>query len=515
MKQVLLLGREERLDILRRAFGLEQYRFARRNVEEHLVRSVIAPRREVYGAEAQALPATEEEERQLGDEADRLAEEREGVEAAIALIEAGRARLAEQAAPLAGARAAFDRAEGELIALERVIVADEAEVAALRSDLDRSTVEVSDDGDESRFAALSEGYARWEALGAERSRLRGAAAEHRALEEEMRTLEAAIARERERLEGRQEALRAQLATGDPTPVLAALAAETVRVEAEESRLEAELAPEAEVAEETGLCNQIRGTAQARVEAAEHEAERVIAEAEALAAIGDGAACPTCRQTLTAEHLAAIAADAEAEAELARAGAGELRGRLAAIDQELARLGEQRLLFERVRHDLVAIRAERARLEGRRRELEQRRDRAGRRRRRVRRALPAGSEPATSPGTSRGGSPRRQFAATPALPRHPAMPRSRPPPPRSRPRAWSRRTGTRSPVARPARRQPAAGPTRRPRSRPSGSGSRLGRLKPGNGGNSSRPSRTRSITSPRSRSRSRRRPSGPPRPGGNG
>ena len=214
-----------------------------------------------------------------------------------------------------------------------MIVADEAEVAALRTDLDRSTVEVGDDVDESRFAALSEGYARWEALGAERSRFRGAAAEHRALEEEMRTLEAAIARERERLEGRQEALRAQLATGDPTPVLAALAAETVRVEAEESRLEAELAPEAEVAEETGLCNQIRGTAQARVEAAEHEAERVIAEAEALAAIGDGAACPTCRQALTAEHLAAIAADAEAEAELARAGAGELRGRLAAIDQE--------------------------------------------------------------------------------------------------------------------------------------------------------------------------------------
>ena len=64
MKQVLLLGREERLDILRRAFGLERYRFARRNVEEHLVRSVIAPRREVYGAESQALPATEEEERQ-------------------------------------------------------------------------------------------------------------------------------------------------------------------------------------------------------------------------------------------------------------------------------------------------------------------------------------------------------------------------------------------------------------------------------------------------------------------
>ena len=137
MKQVLLLGREERLDILRRAFGLEQYRHARRNVEEHLVRSVIAPRREVYATEAQALPAAEEEEERLVAEAERLAEERDGVEAAIALIEAGRARLAEQAAPFAGARAACDRAQGELAALERVIGADEAEAAGLRREMAR------------------------------------------------------------------------------------------------------------------------------------------------------------------------------------------------------------------------------------------------------------------------------------------------------------------------------------------------------------------------------------------
>ncbi len=372
MKQVLLLGREERLDILRRAFGLEQYRFARRNVEEHLVRSVIAPRREVYSSEAQALPATERERQKLEAEADRLAEERDGVEAAIALIETGQNRLAEQAASFAGARAAFDRAEGELAALLRVIGADEAEAAAHRSDLSRLGTEADDVGDESRFAALADGYARWEALGAERSRLRGAATEHRALEEDVRTLVAAIARERDRLEGRQEALRAQLAAGDPAPVLATFAAEAARFETEESRLEAALAPEAEVAEETGLCNQIRGTAKARAEAAEQEAARVLAEAEALAAIGEGAACPTCRQTLTADHLTAIAADAGVEAERALTEAGTLRERLAAIDEELARLGEQRLVFERVRHDLVAVRAERARLEGRRRELERRR-----------------------------------------------------------------------------------------------------------------------------------------------
>lgn len=373
MKQVLLLGREERLDILRRAFGLEQYRHARRNVEEHLVRSVIAPRREVYGVETQALPATEEEEERLESEAERLAEERDGVEAAMALIEAGRARLAERAAPFAGARAAYDRAQGELAALERVIGADEAEAAGLRREIVRLADEaVADAGAEGEFDALAGGYAQWEALTAERSRLHGAAAEHRAHDEEVRSLEAAIARERERLEGRQEGLRARLAAGDPGAVLAGVAVEAAALDAEESRLEAALAPEAEVAEETGLCHQIRGTVQARIEAAEREERRVLVEWEALAAIGEGAACPTCRQTLTADHLAAIAADADAGAERARAEAHELRGRLTAINAELAELEDRRLEHERVRRDLVAVRARRAELEGRRRELEQHR-----------------------------------------------------------------------------------------------------------------------------------------------
>lgn len=368
MKQVLLLGREERLDILRRAFGLEQYRYARRNVEEHLIRSVIVPRREVYGSEALALPAIEEEERHLKAEADSLAEERDGVEAAIALIEAGRERLAGQAAPFAGARAALDHAQGELAALERIAAADSAEADALRAELACSLSEsVEDDG----FDALATGYAEWEALTAERSALRSAATEHRALDGEVRALEGAITAERERLEGRLEGLRAQLATGDPAPVLDALAADMSRVEAQVSRLEAGLAAEAEVAEETGLCHRLRGTTHANIEAAEREAERAIAEAAALAAIGEGATCPTCRQMLTAEHLAAIAADAAAAAGVARTEASGYCERLAAIDLRLSELEEDRLAFERVRRDLVAARGERERLEGRRRELERR------------------------------------------------------------------------------------------------------------------------------------------------
>ena len=371
MKQVLLLGREERLDILRRAFGLEQYRHARRNVEEHLVRSVIAPRREVYAAVPRDLARIGEEERELEAEADRIAGELEGAENAIAMIEDRKAGLAREIAGFAGARAAFDRAEGELATLDRVIGADEVEAARLRDEVARSEAGVGDAGDESRFAALADGYARWEALAGERSRLREAATGHRSLEQEARALEAAIAQERERLEGRREALRAQLGAADPGAVLVELDTEAARVEEEEARLEAALAPEAQVAEETGLYRQYRGTAEAKAVAAERKAAQVIADAEVLAAIGEGAACPTCRQTLAADHLAMIGADAEVEAARARAEAREFRDRLDGIDRELAALEEQRLLFEKVRRDLVSVRRERSLLEGRRRELEQR------------------------------------------------------------------------------------------------------------------------------------------------
>lgn len=372
MKQVLLLGREERLDILRRAFGLEQYRHARRNVEEHLVRSVIAPRREVYASVPGDLARVEEEEGKLEAEADTIAGNLEGAENAIAMIQDQKAGLAGEIAPLAGARAAFDRAEGELAALDRVIEADEVEAARLRNELARSEADVGDAGDESRSVALAAGYAKWEALADERSRLREAAAGYRSLEQEVRALEAAIAQERERLEGRREALRAQLGAADPGAVLAALDAEAARVEEEEGRLEAALAPEAQVAEEIGLYRQYRGTAEAKAVAAEREVVQVLADAEALAAIGEGASCPTCRQTLAADHLAIIAADAEVEAARAQAEAREFRERLNGIERELAALGEQRLLFEKIRRDLVSVRGERSLLEGRRRELEQRR-----------------------------------------------------------------------------------------------------------------------------------------------
>ena len=142
-----------------------------------------------------------------------------------------------------GARAACDRAQGELAALERVIGTDEAEATGLRREMarlaDKAAVTA---GAEEEFDALAGGYARWEALTAERSRLHGAAAEYRALDQEVRSLETAIARERERLEGRQEGLVPQLATGNPTPVLVMVGAEAAVVEAEEARLEAALAP---------------------------------------------------------------------------------------------------------------------------------------------------------------------------------------------------------------------------------------------------------------------------------
>jgi exonuclease SbcC len=370
MKQVLLLGREERLDIVRRAFGLDQYRHARRNVEEHLVRGVIAPQREVLAGITVALPVIVEEEDSIAADVARLAEERVGADEAIAMLASEERRLSDLAAPFAGARASFERARGELASLERVIAADEAEAAGLRDVLEGLDRESESGGeDEEQFARLHREYARWEALVGERSTLRESAAEFHALEDRAWRLEGAIEQERQRLEGRLDVLRARLAAGDPANILASLDEEEDGIEAEERALEVALAPEAEIVEEVALCNQLRGQALANLSAAGEERERVRTVWEALAAYGAGAACPTCRQTLTADHLEAMRDDMETGVAQLSARAEEKRGLIERLERELVSLEVRRKACERVRRDLVGVRGRRERLGGRRRELE--------------------------------------------------------------------------------------------------------------------------------------------------
>ncbi|NLX48983.1 MAG: SMC family ATPase [Methanospirillum sp.] len=372
MKQVLSLGREERLDILRRAFGLEQYRHARRNVEEHLVRSLVAPRREVLAGAAAGLPAAVEEEERLRGEADRLAGELAGAGDAVSLIAAEQTRLAEETAALSGVRTRYERARGELDGLERVIGEDAARELALGRDLERLATEWPDDHDgDARFERLRDGHGEWERLVAERTRLRPAADGYRALDEETQALRGAIERERERLAGRREALVGQLAVGEPARHLAALDEEEEVLAAGAARLEAELAPGAELSEEIGLVHQVRGRAQANLRGARNELEAVLGEWAALESLGAGAPCPTCRQTLSPDHLAAIRADVDARAGRLQERIDEQRDLCRRADERLAELGERQDHLERVRRDLEAARGLLERAAGRRRELGER------------------------------------------------------------------------------------------------------------------------------------------------
>ncbi|HOT93767.1 MAG TPA: SMC family ATPase [Methanoregulaceae archaeon] len=375
MKQVLLLGREERLDILRRAFGLEQYRWARLNIDEHLVRGAIAPEQEVLAGQASRLPAVGEEERRLLEEEARLGEEEDGIEEACRAIEDACARLGEEIRPLAAARPERDRLAGEHRSLVAVLAQDKAELDQADEAIRGLEGAIAPRGpeEEDRFQDLAARYAEWEELERERAGLRAAAEQFRALEAERRELAGAIERERERIAGSLDALRRRAGGTGATEALRELEAEAARLGEEERRLEEALAPEPGLAEETALCRETRGRVIAERGLAEERQRRVEAEWEAIAAIGVGAPCPTCHQTLGADHLARVREGALAEAGRLEARVAECTEILRLLDRDLAVLEERQRACEQVRRALAGVRAERDRLEGRRRELVQRKE----------------------------------------------------------------------------------------------------------------------------------------------
>ena len=377
MKQVLVLGREERLDILRRAFGLEQYRWARRNIDEHLVRGMIAPEQEVLAGLAVGLGAAVEEEGRLEQELARLGEEAQGIEEACRLIDRERGRIEAAIGLLSGTRQERDRIAGEHRSLGQVLARDRLELVGMDETirgLERSA-HLPGAEDEGRFERLAAQYAEYERFGRERAVLRAAAERYRLLEAERRDLAGAIERERERLAGSLDALRSRVEGGDTAVALAALETEAVGLDQEERRLCEALVPGTGLAEETALIREMRGRVIAERGLSEGERKRVVAEWEAIASIGVGAPCPTCRQTLGADHLEQVRSGAMAEANRLERRAADCVETLQLFDRDLAALDERQHECERVRDALAGVRAKRARLEGRWRELERARDEA--------------------------------------------------------------------------------------------------------------------------------------------
>lgn len=379
MKQVLVLGREERLDILRRAFGLEQYRWARRNIDEHLIRGMIAPEQGVLAGLASGLSAAMEEEGRLNEDLARLGEETVGVEEACRQINQECTRLEEAIGPLAGARPERDQVAGEHRSLGQVLARDQVELAgvdgAIQS-LEQAAI-LQGAEEEGRFERLAAQYAEWERLNRERAGVRAAADRFRALDDERRELVGAIERERERLAGSLDTLQGRLDGAGAAETLAALEAEATRLEAEERCLFEALAPGDGLAEETALFREMRGRVIAERGLAESERSRVEAGWEAIASIGVGAPCPTCRQTLGEDHLEQVRDGAIAEASRLEARAADCAETLRLLDRDLAALDERQRECERVQQALRDVQAEKDRLEGRRRELERRADEAAR------------------------------------------------------------------------------------------------------------------------------------------
>lgn len=365
MKAVLSMKEEQRLDILRRAFGIEQYRWAATNTEEAVIRQWLNTEIEVYDRLCNGL----------GEDEQRYA-------AALLSAQQARAGAAEQAALLAtltGAVAKTEEAiEGLLPFRERTITlrsslpglistreARRAQHLGLTEETDRIDTELALIAqDEETLAGLMPKYTGLQEQKKAIAALEGKYLQHRDLQGRVEAITARIRAEETHLRERANRCQKDLAR------VQAIHDEQHELIDRQQAIVAALGPlEAAVArlpEVTARVNSLvqgKGRIEGELETQAKALSTLTTDWDQIAAIGEGATCPQCRQTLTREHLTTMEQETRTKVDEILGWQRDLRGLIREADEmigsaqaEQAALEEQQRACTRQRTELAGIAA---------------------------------------------------------------------------------------------------------------------------------------------------------------
>lgn len=315
MKAVLSMKEEQRLDILRRAFGIEQYRWAATNTEEALIRQWLNTEIEVSARLSDGLAADEQQRA-----------------AALLACQQARAGAAEQAELLSTLERTLDQTRLTVTALlplrEKAITlrsslpglisardASRSHHQGLLDEKEQISAELrSITTDEENLADLKPMYLLFQEQKKAVAALEGSFLQHRdlkgketALSERITAEEEYLKKQRERCQG--DLKRVQAIRTERRQLISRQQANMAAVEP----LEAAVARLPEVTARVITLVQGRGRVELELESQERALHLLTTSWEQIAAIGEGATCPECRQTLTSEHLAAMEQETRAKA----------------------------------------------------------------------------------------------------------------------------------------------------------------------------------------------------------
>jgi exonuclease SbcC len=316
MKSVLAQDVDKRLDTLRRAFGIEEYRSVVRNTEEIVLRE--------WKGEVNTLSRLIED---LDSKRDALEEERKKRETSIlelkeferqlSEVESKLSRLEEEIRKLQPEKEKIIRLEGEIPALEKEIKTFQArlnESKKREEDLRGELQSIKDA--ETILKTLAPKYEEYMARKSELKQLKKTAESYARLSAERAKLEGVITKEEKLLRKSTSELERDVKNleDDLNKNLQRFNKERHKLEERRKRLVKQIKRRREVEKEIGNISKDLAKTKADITSTRSELDKSRREWRGIKSIGIGAPCPICKQPLTKQHYHKVKSDYQTKVE---------------------------------------------------------------------------------------------------------------------------------------------------------------------------------------------------------
>jgi exonuclease SbcC len=316
MKSVLAQDVDKRLDTLRRAFGIEEYRSVVRNTEEIVLRE--------WKGEVNTLSRLIED---LDSKRDALEEERKKRETSIlelkeferqlSEVESKLSRLEEEIRKLQPEKEKIIRLEGEIPALEKEIITLQArlnESEKREEDLRKKLQSIKDA--ETILQTLAPKYEEYMARKSELKQLKKTAESYARLSAERAKLEGVITKEENLLRKSTSELERDVKNleDDLNKNLQRFKKERHKLEERRKRLVKQIKRRKKVEKEIGNISKALAKTKADITSTRSELDKSRREWRGIKSIGIGAPCPVCKQPLTKQHYHKVKSDYQTKVE---------------------------------------------------------------------------------------------------------------------------------------------------------------------------------------------------------
>jgi DNA repair protein SbcC/Rad50 len=361
MKEVLAQRPEERLETLRRAFGIEDYSFASANTES--VVSQLDTRMRIYQENGKSLP---DKEHDLSHAKTELASDKSAF-----VVEGEKLAQIEKSMAEAASRLLVLEAESKrIIQLQSLIPLLENSLAELRQDLtiERSELErrrkslVEIEVAEKKLASYKAQYDEYNLLKGKLRELDGLHLEQRKLSEEIARLSGLSA-------AREARAKTELASVEKEMI--ELERKIVLFDKEISNtdtLERNLAGIKDRMEEvSGIQSKAeeisskKGSTQTLISSMSIQLEQTRKKRSALDGLTKESVCPLCGQKLSPEHLASVAKQFESDIESLGYGIERYRDMLSELENESSQMNAAKSEYQHLQAELIRTEKELARM----------------------------------------------------------------------------------------------------------------------------------------------------------